>query len=62
MDDGQPVIGNVCPGLTVIGGGNCWGITWAPVMGLAGAQLVINGKSEFAHKAFNPLRFSNLKS
>jgi glycine/D-amino acid oxidase-like deaminating enzyme len=62
MDDGQPVIGNVCSGLTVIGGGNCWGITWAPVMGLAGAQLVLTGKSEFAHKSFDPLRFSNLKS
>lgn len=62
MDDGLPMLGNMCPGLTVVGGGNCWGITWAPVMGLAGAQLVLNGKSEYAHKAFDPKRFSNFQN
>lgn len=44
-DDGMPVMGKIpeISGAYVSTGHNCWGILWAPIAGLAMAQLITNG-------------------
>lgn len=59
LTDGLPALGAVSSGLYVCGAGNCWGISWSPAMGCAMADLIVDGKSDLAHPAFNPKRFTN---
>lgn len=58
--DGLPVMGAIprVAGAYVAAGHNCWGITWAPVSGLAMAELVLQGApSVMSLKPFSPRRF-----
>jgi glycine/D-amino acid oxidase-like deaminating enzyme len=58
--DSLPVMGEI-PGVTgayVSTGHNCWGILWAPVCGLAMAELIATGTCATVDlSSFNPGRF-----
>lgn len=62
--DGLPVMG-VIPGVKggfISTGHNCWGILWAPVCGLAMAELVATGAAKVIDlSAFDPSRYMNAK-
>mmetsp|Transcript_11100 Transcript_11100/g.21303 ORF Transcript_11100/g.21303 Transcript_11100/m.21303 type:complete len:425 (+) Transcript_11100:46-1320(+) len=62
--DGLPMMGPV-PGFAnafMSAGHNCWGILWAPVSGLAMAELVAEGQARVVDLApFNPGRFTARK-
>jgi glycine/D-amino acid oxidase-like deaminating enzyme len=63
-DDAKPMLGRV-PGTNVIiaTGGNCWGITWGPIMGKACAELISTGSCASLDLApFDPMRFSSAKA
>lgn len=58
--DGLPVMGQVegIEGAYLSCGHNCWGILWAPVSGLAMAELLLQGKSTTLDLTpFKPSRF-----
>ncbi len=59
-DDGLPVMGAVpnIEGAYVSFGHNCWGILWAPVCGLAMAELIVEGTSRCVDiSPFTPNRY-----
>ena len=58
LTDALPALGAVSGGLYVCGAGNCWGISWSPAMGSAMADLIVDGKSDLVHPAFDPKRFT----
>jgi glycine/D-amino acid oxidase-like deaminating enzyme len=59
--DALPIMGAV-PGVAgafIAAGHNCWGILWAPVSGLAMAELLVDGKASCVDlSAFSPARFA----
>lgn len=58
--DGLPIMGqiNSVKGAYVSTGHNCWGILWAPVSGLAMAELIAEGTSKIVNLSpFSPNRF-----
>ena len=59
--DGLPLLGAI-PGTVnafMAAGHNCWGITWAPVTGLAISQLLVDGRCSCVDLSpFDPGRFS----
>lgn len=59
-DDAMPVMGAI-PGVTGAWssfGHNCWGILWAPVCGLAMAELIADGECKCLDlKPFSPARY-----
>lgn len=58
--DGMPLLGPLpgCGNAFIAAGHNCWGILWAPVTGLAMAELVVDGESTTVDlDAFGPARF-----
>jgi glycine/D-amino acid oxidase-like deaminating enzyme len=59
LPDAQPAMGPV-PGFSgayLSAGHNCWGILWAPVCGLAIAELVAEGRSSVDLRSFSPARY-----
>jgi sarcosine dehydrogenase len=63
-DDAKPMLGRI-PGTNVVfaTGGNCWGITWGPIMGKACAELISTGSCASLDLApFDPMRFSSVKA
>ena len=61
--DGLPILGRL-PGVAntyVAAGHNTWGISWAPVTGLAMSQLVLEGESRVVNlRPFAPKRFDTM--
>ena len=55
--DALPAIGRLEERVLVAGGGNCWGILFAPAMGEAVAQIVCDGRAELDLRPFDPARF-----
>lgn len=61
--DGLPVMGAIqgVAGAYVAAGHNCWGILWAPVTGLAMAELITHGSASVVNlRPFSPRRFDTL--
>eukprot|EP00854_Cymbomonas_tetramitiformis_P012102 gene12103-14302_t len=48
-------------GVHIAAGHNCWGILWAPITGLAMAELILDGKSSVDLRAFSPARYMKRK-
>jgi glycine/D-amino acid oxidase-like deaminating enzyme len=64
LSDGLPMMGLVpaTENAFIACGHNCWGILWAPVTGLAMAELIVDGRASVVDlKPFNPGRFGNLQ-
>lgn len=58
--DGLPVMGSIpgIPGVYISCGHDCWGILWAPVCGLAMAELVLYGEARSVNiDSFYPDRY-----
>jgi glycine/D-amino acid oxidase-like deaminating enzyme len=58
--DALPVMGNIpnYTGAYISAGHNCWGILWAPVSGLAMAEMLIEDKCNVIDlTAFDPARY-----
>jgi glycine/D-amino acid oxidase-like deaminating enzyme len=58
--DGLPVMGAIpgFDGAYLSCGHNCWGILWAPVCGLAMAELIAQGAAQCVDlKPFTPTRY-----
>jgi len=63
--DALPLLGRVPETQNVLlaCGHNCWGILWAPVTGLAMAEMIAHGQSKTVNlAAFSPTRFMARKS
>ena len=62
--DGLPIMGKIpdIRGSYISCGHNCWGILWAPVSGLAMAELISEGSARCIDLApFHPGRFDSTK-
>ena len=57
--DAMPIMGEVpgAEGLYIAAGHNCWGILWAPITGLAMAELMVDGQSSVNLAPFTLQRF-----
>ena len=58
--DGLPVMGafDGLQGAYISCGHNCWGILWAPISGLAMAEVIVRGSTDAIDLApFRPTRF-----
>ena len=48
VGSGEPVIGEVAPGVLVASGNSCWGICNGPGMGRVVSELVLDGRARSA--------------
>ena len=63
--DGLPVMGKIpaVDGAFISCGHNCWGILWAPVCGLAMAELVSEGVATSVDlRSFDPSKYMHAKA
>ena len=54
--DGRALIGEVSPGVYVVGGHGMWGLAHGPITGRLLAEQITTGKQPQALREFDPLR------